>query len=74
MRREEMEEHFNSEAKHAWRFAADAARITDEKASSEDRKHSSLAYPEEMKEEGPDMVNIRGGMPVFAAYFWHSKG
>ena len=51
MRRVEMEEHFNSEFKQAWRFAADAARITDEKASSEDRKHNRLAYPEEMKEE-----------------------
>ena len=29
---------FNKEAKQGWRFAADAARITDEKAGSEDRK------------------------------------
>ena len=36
-----MEEQFNREAKEGWRFAADAARITDERASSEDRKHTS---------------------------------
>ena len=35
-----MEEQFNEEAKQGWRFAADAARITDEKAGSEDRKHT----------------------------------
>ena len=36
-----MEEQFNREAKEGWRFAADAARITDETAGSEDRKHTS---------------------------------
>ena len=36
-----MEEQFNREAKEGWRFAADAARITDERASREDRKHTS---------------------------------
>ena len=41
MGKEEMEEQFNREAKQGWRFAADAARITDENASSEDRKHTS---------------------------------
>ena len=41
MRREEMEEQFNKECKQGWNFAADAARITDENASSEDRKHTS---------------------------------
>ena len=41
MRKEEMEEQFNKDAKQGWRFAADAARITDERASSEDRKHTS---------------------------------
>ena len=42
MRKEEMEEQFNKEAKQGWRFAADAAaRITDEDASSEDRRHTS---------------------------------
>ena len=33
LRKEEMEE--------GWRIAVDAARITDEKAGSEDRKHTS---------------------------------
>ena len=41
LRKEEMEEQFNREAKERWRFAADAARITDERASGEDQKHSS---------------------------------
>ena len=41
LRNEDMEEQFNREAKEGWRFAADAARITDERASSEDRKHTS---------------------------------
>ena len=35
-----MEEQFNKEVKEGWRFSADAARITDERASSEDRKHT----------------------------------
>ena len=41
MRREEMEEQFNEESKQGWRLAADAARITDESAGSEVRKHTS---------------------------------
>ena len=41
MRREEMEEQFNNEANEGWRFAAGAARITDERAGSEDQKHTS---------------------------------
>ena len=41
MQREEIEQQSNNEAKQGWRFAADAARITDENASSEDSKHSS---------------------------------
>ena len=41
MRKEEKEEKFNNEAKEGWRFAADAARIIDETAGSEDRKHTS---------------------------------
>ena len=34
-----MEEQLNKEAKEGWRFAGDAARITDERASSEDWKN-----------------------------------
>ena len=41
LRKEEMEEQFNKEAKEGWRFAASAARITDERASNEDRTHTS---------------------------------
>ena len=40
LRKEEMEEQFNKEAKEGCRFAADAARITDERAGSEDQKHT----------------------------------
>ena len=36
-----MEEQFNKEAKEGWRFAADAATITDETVGSEGRKHTS---------------------------------
>ena len=36
-----MEEQFNKEAKQGWRLAIDAARITDENASSEDHMHTS---------------------------------
>ena len=41
MKKAELEEQFNKEAKKRWRFAADAARITDENAGTEDRKHTS---------------------------------
>ena len=44
LRKEDMEEQLNIEAKEGWRYAAvaaDAARITDERASSEDQKHAS---------------------------------
>ena len=36
-----MEEHLNKGSKPGLRFAADSARITNENASSEDRKHTS---------------------------------
>ena len=36
-----MEEQSNREAKEGWRFAVDAARITEELAGGEDRKHTS---------------------------------
>ena len=39
MRTEEMKEKFNKQAKQVWKFAADAARITDESAGSEDFQH-----------------------------------
>ena len=40
IRNDEMEETFNTEAKQGWTFVAHAARITDESASNEHRKHS----------------------------------
>ena len=39
--KEDMEEQFNREAKEGWRFAADAARITDDNVGTDDRKHTS---------------------------------
>ena len=41
LRKKEMEDQFNKEAKEGWRFAANAARITDEPTGSEDRRHTS---------------------------------
>ena len=41
LRREEMEGQFNREAKEGWRCAEDVEIITNERASSEDRKHTS---------------------------------
>ena len=41
LRKEEMEEQFNREAREGWRFAASAARITEEMAGDEDRKNTS---------------------------------
>ena len=40
-RKEKMEVQFNKEAREGWRFAADAATITDERAGIEDQKHTS---------------------------------
>ena len=37
----EMEEQLNKEAKERWTFAASAARVTEETAGNEDRKHTS---------------------------------
>ena len=41
LRKEEMEAQLNREAKEGWRIAASAARITEETAGDEDRKHTS---------------------------------
>ena len=41
LRKEEMEEQFNKEAKEGWRCAASAARIIEETEGSEDHKHTS---------------------------------
>ena len=41
LRKEEIEDQFNREAEEGLRFAADAARITDKVAGSEDQKHTS---------------------------------
>ena len=39
-----MEEQFNKEAKGGWRFAADAARLTDERGGSEDQKSNQEEF------------------------------
>ena len=41
LRKEKMEEQFNKDAKEGWRSAASAARIAEETAGDEDRKHTS---------------------------------
>ena len=96
LRKEEMEEQLNKDAKEGWKFAADAARITDERASSEDQKHTSggvfVAVDSNLGavvggKEGAVMsipgneggiarvwVDVRGGMRMLAAYFWHTEG
>ena len=58
LRKEEMEEQFNKEAKEGLRFAASAARITEETAGNEDRKggvvvaiHNNLGAVVEQKKE-----------------------
>ena len=40
LRKEEMEEQFNKKAKEGWIFAANVARITNERAGSEDEKYT----------------------------------
>ena len=83
LRKEEMEEQFNKEAKEGWRFAADAARITDERAGREDHKRRiwrSFCGSRQQtgdsywRERRSSKVNVRGGMRMFAAYFWHTEG
>ena len=96
MRKEEMEEQFNREAKEGWKFAASAARITEEMAGGEDRKQTSggvfvaidsnlgavVGAQEGAVESIPGhegrlaraWVNVRGGLRIFAVYFWHSEG
>ena len=96
MRKKELEEQFNKEAKEGLIFAADAARITDERAGSEDQKHTSggvlvavdsnlgavVGEKEEAVKSIPGnegrivqvWVNVRGGVRMLAAYFWHTEG
>ena len=67
-----MEEQFHKEVRKGWRFAADAARITDENTSSEDCKHTLgevfVAIDSDLgavvdKEEGVvTWVNVTGGL------------
>ena len=40
LRKEEMDEQLNKEAKEGWRFAASAARFTEDTADDVDRKHT----------------------------------
>ena len=51
---------FNREAKEGWRFAADAARITDQKASSADRRHK---LSEKEKEQWHQSQAMRVELP-----------
>ena len=60
----------HKEAKQSWRFAADAARFTDGRANSEDRKHPSggvlVAVDQAVNEEriAQSRVNVRGSLCV----------
>ena len=96
LRKEEMEEQFNKEAKEGLRFAASAARITEEMAGDCDRKHTSggvvvamdskrgavmgaeegaiVSIPGHEGRTAQAWVNVRGGLRIFAVYFWHSEG
>ena len=58
-RKEEMEEQFNKEAKEGWRFAADAARITDENVGDEDRKHAERSLCSRGQQPGGTRVRRR---------------
>ena len=85
-----LEGQFNREAKEWWRFAANAARTTDERAGTEDRKHTSggvfVAVDSNLGEGAIDSipgneeriaqawVNVRGSLRVFSVYFCHSEG
>ena len=74
MKKEDMEEQFNKEAKQEWRFAADAARITDENASSEDRKHRSGGEEEGAVESIPrNKGTCEGRYACFSVYSWNSE-
>ena len=61
LRKMQVEDHFNKEAKERWRFAADAARITDERASNKDRKHKSGRVCCNRKQSGSSYWWRRGG-------------
>ena len=91
-----MEEQFNKEAKEGWRSAASAARVTEETAGDEDRKHTSggvvvaidsnpgavvgaeegaiESIPGNEGRNAQAWVSARGGLRIFAVYFWHSEG
>ena len=84
-----MEEQFNKEAKEGCRFAADAASITDERALRTRSIHQEVFFVAVDSNLGavagekdgavtsiPDNegVNVRGGMNIFAAHFWHAEG
>ena len=71
MRKGEMVEQFNKETQQGWRFAADAARITDENASSGDCKHTSGEF---FVAIDSDLGAVIGGVRGFAVYLRHSEG
>ena len=62
LRKEEVEEQFNTEAEEGWRFAADAARITDERANND-----VLVAPKEAsrcRSKGPKKVSGSKGSMI----------
>ena len=74
LRKEEMEEQFDREAKEGCRLATDAARISDGGVSSDDRKHTSGGvFVAVDRNSGINPRNVRGGVRIFAVFFWHSE-
>ena len=59
LRKEEMEEQFNREAKEGWRFAAHAARVTDESASDEEEEGAVMSIPGNEGRIAQAWVNVR---------------
>ena len=73
MRKEAMEEQFNFEAKQSWRFAGRVFVAVDSNLGAVIGKEERTV----MSNEGliaQAWVHVRGGMRVFAVYFWHSEG
>ena len=67
-----MEEQFKKEFKQGRRYAADAARISDDRFT----KKKELSSPSQGNDRiiAQAWVNVRGGLRVFAVYVWRSEG
>ena len=81
-----MEEQFNKEARRGWRLAADEKASSKDRKHTSGGVFAAIGQIT-AKEEGAvasipgnegriaqAWVSVRGGMWVFAVYFWHSEG